>query len=151
VIEVVHAVGLALADQLAAADVELTVEPPPPALDTRAVIAEDDLATVLENLLTNALRALASHPVRRIRVAVSAEQRRLRLHVSDSGPGIPLELRERLFLPGVSTRPGSGGYGLWRAREILAHYGGSIRLEPVRPGQGAVFTLALRSLSSRAG
>jgi hypothetical protein len=70
----------------------------------------------------------------------------LRIAVSDTGPGIPPELRDSLFEPFVTGRPDGTGLGLAIARELSDAHGGCLRLAD--PGGetsncGAVFVLEL--------
>jgi signal transduction histidine kinase len=67
--------------------------------------------------------------------------------VEDRGPGVPADLRERIFepfyrLPGASEREGGVGLGLSLVRSIAERHGGSVRCEP-RPGGGARFEVEL--------
>ena len=69
------------------------------------------------------------------------------VHVEDRGPGVPPELRERIFesfyrLPGASEKEGGVGLGLALVRSIAVRHGGSVRCE-ARPGGGARFVLEL--------
>lgn len=63
--------------------------------------------------------------------------------VSDTGQGIPPEIREHLFTPFVTTKaPGSGtGLGLASTKALMEEVGGSIRLDS-GSGPGAAFVLA---------
>jgi signal transduction histidine kinase len=71
--------------------------------------------------------------------------------VRDSGPGVPPELRERIFEPFVSGRAGAenAGLGLYVCHEIVTHNGGSLRLaergdaQDDGDGDGATFYLSL--------
>jgi GAF domain-containing protein len=67
----------------------------------------------------------------------------IEIRISDQGPGIPVQMRDRLFEPFYSTRPGRfRGFGLWRARQVLRKLGGSIQLaESKRPGTTFVIEL----------
>jgi signal transduction histidine kinase len=51
------------------------------------------------------------------------------LAVSDTGPGIPRELRERIFEPFYSGKPNGSGLGLAIAERIVAAHGGRIDIE----------------------
>src|SRR5690606_4311725 len=101
------------------------------------------LVWALENLLKNALDALAGRGGR-IRVAARrAEDGWVRLYVADTGPGIPGELRDRIFDPGVTSKAGGWGVGLSLVRRIIVNvHGGRIVARP-RRGAGTVFEIEL--------
>jgi len=95
----------------------------------------NQLQQVVVNLVVNALQAIGG--AGRIAVeAAAAPGGRVRLAVSDNGPGVPPELAERIFEPFFTTKPeGEGtGLGLSICYRIAEEHGGSIRLE--RPPQG---------------
>jgi signal transduction histidine kinase len=96
---------------------------------------------VLDNLLTNAIR----HAPVGGAVILGAERapESLTLTVEDTGPGVPLELREHLFEPFVTSRPDGTGLGLAIARELAGAHCGGLVLRPPTPGSGAVFALTL--------
>ena len=66
--------------------------------------------------------------------------------VQDSGPGVPEEIRERIFQPNFTTKEQANhfglGIGLSISREILADYGGDLTVENAPEG-GAVFRVEL--------
>jgi signal transduction histidine kinase len=69
------------------------------------------------------------------------------LRVSDRGPGVPPNLRERIFepfyrLPGASERAGGVGLGLALVKSIAQRHGGTARCED-RSGGGATFVVEL--------
>ena len=69
------------------------------------------------------------------------------LWVDDRGPGVPAELRERIFepfyrLPGASEKEGGVGLGLALVKSIAERHQGSVRCES-RPGGGARFVVEL--------
>jgi len=120
---------------------ELTVEVP---TDAPWVLAESAGATrSLLNLITNAVRHADTGGAR---IGVMVEADRVRLTVSDRGPGIPEEARGRLF-DRFYRAPGGGsggvGIGLVLAREIARAQGGDIVLDQSGPG-GSRFSLVLR-------
>ena len=112
---------------------------------------EDLLHRVIANLVLNAVQA-ARGPVR-ITVSMAAVQaseiphgtnleHAVRLQVRDNGPGIPEEVRERLFQPFVSGRSGGSGLGLAIVqRAVEAHRG--LVLVDSGPGSGTTFTIFL--------
>jgi signal transduction histidine kinase len=99
------------------------------------------LTQVLANLLDNA--AHAAGPGGWVQLGSRSDGNRLVLEVSDSGPGVPPELRERIFEPFFTTKPpGAGtGLGLTTARQIVERHGGTL---DVRDGaSGSVFRIEL--------
>jgi len=62
--------------------------------------------------------------------------------VGDSGPGLPEEIRDRLFRPFVSTKGSGMGLGLWLSRSIVETHGGRLSCDS-NSGEGTlcVFTL----------
>jgi two-component system sensor histidine kinase KdpD len=110
-----------------------------------SVLADwDRLGQIFENLLSNADRF--APPGTPIVVAVSQEDPGLvTIRVSDSGPGVPVELRPRLFGRFVKgeTEPGGGtGLGLAIVRGLVEAHAGTIALED-RPGGGTTFRFTL--------
>jgi signal transduction histidine kinase len=70
--------------------------------------------------------------------------------VSDTGPGVPRELRERVFDPFVTTKPRGTGLGLVVAKSIVAEHGGEMLVRNRADGVGAVFEVRLRSAAASA-
>ncbi|MCC6673061.1 MAG: HAMP domain-containing histidine kinase [Planctomycetes bacterium] len=98
-------------------------------------IDRDLVERSLDNLVENALAAGA----REVRVSVTARADATLLEVEDDGPGVPHEVRARLFEPFVSGR-GSSGLGLALVRAAVEAHGGSVTLQPSL--RGAHFVLA---------
>ncbi len=101
---------------------------------------------VLVAVLGNARDALSETPRKDKAVDVLAERGadgRLRVQISDNGPGVPEAIRERIFEPFFTTKPeGQGtGLGLAVAYGILRDAGGSLTLEA--GGSGAAFQIDL--------
>jgi signal transduction histidine kinase len=105
----------------------------------------NQLRQVLLNLMLNAGQAMERSPERRLLVATrETPEGGVELRVSDTGPGIAAEVRDKLFRPFITTkRPGQGtGLGLSVSRSIVEAHGGTIRAESL-PGQGATFVVTL--------
>ncbi|MBU1699815.1 MAG: GHKL domain-containing protein [Candidatus Eisenbacteria bacterium] len=110
--------------------------------DTFVRASKDDLAFILENLLSNALRAIEQTPLKQISIATSLNGRYACIEISDTGIGIPPEDAERIFNFGVSNRE-SGGTGLHASRRLLDELGGELHLKESRPGLGTTMELRL--------
>jgi signal transduction histidine kinase len=100
------------------------------------------LEWALEVLVKNAVDALAG---RGGRIALSARRRPeggAIVTVADDGPGIPRDLRARIFEPGFSTKQSGWGIGLSLARRIVEeNHGGTLRLASA--DRGAAFEIIL--------
>ncbi|MBI4013345.1 MAG: response regulator, partial [Candidatus Rokubacteria bacterium] len=105
------------------------------------------LHQVVLNLVTNAHHAMrGAPPPRHLTLATRVDPARTRvsLEVSDTGPGIPLEIQPRIFEPFFTTKPpGQGtGLGLSLCQGTIEAHGGSISVESA-PGRGATFRVEL--------
>lgn len=99
------------------------------------------------NLLENARAAVTastdeggSSAGTRVRLDADEADGAVRLHVCDDGPGVPEEIRARLFEPFASRSPGGTGLGLAIVARILAAHGGTVELAD-RPPWSTCFTL----------
>jgi two-component system nitrogen regulation sensor histidine kinase NtrY len=108
--------GLALTTRFAADLPLLEVDP-------------DQFRRAVMNLVDNAVEAVGGTGQVTVEVAPGPEAGRVCVVVSDTGPGIRPEDRERLFQPYFSTKVGGMGLGLAIVHEIVTEHGGSIRLE----------------------
>lgn len=100
------------------------------------------IAQVLTNLLVNAAHAIAEveRPMHRVRITARADAQFVAISVSDTGPGIPPDMIERVFDPFYPTKPQDSGTGLGLSisRSILRRMGGDLVAESVL-GEGATF------------
>jgi len=104
----------------------------------------DQMKRVVVNLIDNAAEAL-EHSLQReiwIRTALDPDREVVELVVADSGPGIPSEAKERLFLPFFSTKRRGTGLGLAIISRIISEHHGSIRVEENHP-TGTKFVIEL--------
>ena len=98
------------------------------------------LRQVLENLITNAMQAMPDGG--HIGVEARRETGMDVIQVCDDGPGVPAELRDRLFEPLVTGRAKGTGLGLAICRQIVERHGGSIELLTAQT-PGATFQIRL--------
>lgn len=104
----------------------------------------DAIREMLLNLYNNTKEALNGKPGR---IAVTGEliENRIILTFADSGPGVPVELREKVFTPYFTTKEAGTGLGLPTVHRIAADLGGSVRVEESRLGGAAfIITIPLR-------
>jgi signal transduction histidine kinase len=105
-----------------------------------------ELRAALHALVVNAVEA--SPPGAQIVVRVETRDgEQARVTVEDAGPGLPDEVRARLFTPHVTTKPSGSGMGLFLAHRIATtRYGGGLSLEERQPrGTRAVLDLGPRT------
>jgi len=103
------------------------------------------LQQVLLNLVKNAIDAMSSvaPDARRVRLTTSFDgHSTVLLSVQDSGPGIPVENRERMFDPFFTTKSGGMGMGLAICFTVVENHGGKLRLVK-SDSEGSIFELAI--------
>ena len=142
--DVVSAFATESADQLETRGVALRVRSDDG--DGRINADPNQLRRILVNLVENAVDALTGDPdaegdeaKRPKRASVTLVVRRMRrslkLTVKDNGPGIPEDIRERVFEPFFTSKAGGSGLGLYLVREIALASGGTMTLSS-REGRG---------------
>ena len=96
------------------------------------------------NLLINAQQAMPDGGELIARVGVERDTL-VRIDIIDTGPGIPDELKERVFDAYYSTKKAGSGLGLAQTRQMIRQHGGRIHLTS-EPGRGSCFTILLPRL-----
>jgi signal transduction histidine kinase/CheY-like chemotaxis protein len=138
----------------------------PPDTEVRTDLADDlcmvngdpvQLSQVISNLHRNAVEALGSAGGGRVTIVtrnVQVDGERppaladhpsgdyVELSVTDTGPGMRAETRERIFEPFFTTKEGGRGMGLAASYGIVTHHGGQVEVASM-PGQGTVFRVYL--------
>lgn len=137
IVPLVRSVLELLEHQARRASIALELVAPPRLL---SVCDRDQVQQVVLNLLTNAMRATPAGG--RVTVELKATDDRVHLEVRDSGPGIDLAHKDRLFEAFfTTTAEGEGtGLGLAIVRSILIEHGGTIDASNLETG-GACFTV----------
>jgi two-component system nitrogen regulation sensor histidine kinase GlnL len=109
----------------------------------------EQLIQALLNIVRNAAQALEgrgeivlrTRALRQVTLAKRRHRLALQLQVIDNGPGIPESIREQMFYPLVSGRPGGSGLGLTLAQNFIQQHHGVIEVDS-RPGR-TCFTVML--------
>ena len=106
------------------------------------------LEAVFHNLLSNAIQAMTpAGGDLRVTTRCLADNR-VEITFADTGPGIPPELQQTIFNPGVSGKADGLGIGLWLVETFINQFGGSIDFTSA-PGQGTTFTVVLQEAGSK--
>src|SRR5262249_30233487 len=114
-----------------------------------AVKADPDLLVqVLVGLLSNAASVVPAGG--QVLLEARAVGKAVELAVADTGPGVPREIRGRVFEPFFTTRDKGTGLGLAVARQIVEAHSGQIDVGD-RPGGGARFVISLPFVADGAG
>jgi two-component system sensor kinase FixL len=109
-----------------------------PAVHVNAI----QLQQVILNLVRNAFEALVETPTEERKVVLATSQTagsEVEIRVTDSGPGIPPTIADRLFHPFATSKKNGTGLGLAMSRTIVQSHGGTIGAEPVAPRGTSVF------------
>ncbi len=136
----VNDVGKLVASAIESTAVPATVEilasvPPASTLD----VDGDQMRQVLVNLITNSIQAMSGKG--KVWVDVNREASATLMRVRDAGPGIPAEVRSRVFEALFTTKAKGSGLGLALCRRIIEAHGGSIVVEPTSEGASFLITL----------
>jgi two-component system sensor histidine kinase FlrB len=112
---------------------------------TKSVTAKVDkhlLHQAVLNLLINAIDAAAGSKQSAVNIEVTGTETEVFISVSDSGPGISDEIRDRIFDPFFTTKDSGTGLGLAIVHSIVSTHGGGLVVENGRE-HGAIFTICL--------
>lgn len=115
--------------------------------DIEVAVDPGELDSIILNLMTNAIYWLSSVEKSNRQLVFSAapvaNTQKILVRADDSGVGISNDIVDRVLLPGVTKRPEGIGMGLTVASELVAEYGGQVRVE--HPGKlgGASFVFDL--------
>jgi len=101
----------------------------------------DALTRAFRNLLGNAVEALADQPDGCIDVTITTTTNRLEVAISDNGPGVSVDNREKLWDPDFTTKSRGTGLGLALVRQTVHAHGGSVELRGDE--RGACFVVQL--------
>lgn len=114
-----------------------TAGPPETCLDG------DQIGRVISNLLINASQAMEGQG--EIWLSAEHDRHEVRIRVRDSGPGVPSDLRHRIFEALFTTKAKGSGLGLALCRRIAEAHGGTIVLEPSDGGACFLLTIPVQT------
>ena len=129
-----------------------------PSVPVLAEVDEPHFKQAMLNLMLNAVQAMdgvaaSASPRGELMVRLESDSEEIRVHVIDTGPGIPASRVDEIFRPYVSGKPGGSGLGLPTARRIIEEHGGELSVHS-EPGRGSDFLIRMprfRSESAATG
>jgi signal transduction histidine kinase len=130
-----------------AAERNIVVKVTPPVAPVAVRCANGVLASLISNLVRNAIKHMGNSPRREVEVRVAPRHDRVRFEVEDTGPGLPPELVSNAFDPyvrGAGTSEPGLGLGLATVRRLVEGHFGRYGVVS-RPGEGALFWFELPS------
>jgi signal transduction histidine kinase len=106
-----------------------------------ALADKNRIVQVFMNIISNGVQAMAGKGGD-LTIAVRRQGGEVRVCVSDSGPGIPADQRQKIFDPFFTTKAAGTGLGLSITKKIVDEHKGAIFIDS-RPGEGTTFTICL--------
>lgn len=122
VADVLNSVVAFLADNLR--NTAIAIEVIPRSLELRA--DSQLLDQLLVNVVKNAADAMQESVTKSLRLSAGIEYGRVIIRIIDSGPGIPENLQDQVFIPFFTTKRDGSGIGLSLSRQIMTAHGGEI-------------------------
>ncbi len=108
-----------------------------------SVLADaDQMRQVVLNIILNAADAMPQGGALRIRSYFEPKSNQVMLRISDTGPGIPVEIQDKLFEPFFTTKKTGTGLGLAIAYGIMERHRGALKVES-SPGHGTTIVVSL--------
>jgi two-component system, NtrC family, sensor kinase len=137
----VEATANLLKSNAALRHIQVSVEGGHPVVEADAGL----LTIVIENVLANAAQAMEGRGS--IRVSVEEVENACHILISDSGPGIPTDVLEKIFTPFFTTKARGSGLGLPTAKRLIEAQRGQIAVASP-PGGGTTVTITLPALGA---
>ncbi len=112
----------------------------PPSLQ----VDPDQMKRVFMNIFDNAIDAMEQKGTITIKTFYDRDKKKLTIEISDLGPGIAVEDKDKIFLPDYSTKKKGTGLGLAIVNQVIVEHNGSIDFSNLEP-HGAKFTIKIPS------
>jgi two-component system, NtrC family, nitrogen regulation sensor histidine kinase NtrY len=115
----------------------------------KAIAGDPDLLhRALSNLVLNAMEAMPDGGT--LTLATHQNEERMRVEISDTGPGLSQQECERLFTPYYTSKPHGTGLGLAIVQSIVSDHGGKVAVRS-QPGRGTTFVIELPANTDKLG
>ncbi len=102
----------------------------------------DQMKRVFMNIFDNAIDAMEQNGTITIKTFYNKDKKKLTIEISDLGPGISVEDKDKIFLPDYSTKKKGTGLGLAIVNQVIVEHNGSIDFSSLEP-HGAKFTIKI--------
>ncbi len=109
---------------------------------TSLLVDSDQMKRVFMNIFDNAIDAMEQKGTIKIKTFYDKDTKKLRIEISDLGPGISVEDKEKIFQPDYSTKKKGTGLGLAIVHQVIVEHNGSIDFSNISP-HGAKFTIEI--------
>jgi two-component system, NtrC family, sensor kinase len=113
------------------------------------LVDPDQIQQVFVNIILNAAEAMTKGGSLKIHSAALPDHQSVTITFRDTGPGIPEEVREKIFDPFYTTKEHGTGLGLSISYGIIEQHGGTIVVDSA-PGKGSTFAITLPILTTEA-
>jgi len=100
------------------------------------------LSQVFGNLIMNAIEAMGSDGQLTISTFPDSKRKKVCVTIADNGPGLPEDIKDRLFQPFTTTKETGTGLGLTLSKHLVEHYQGDLQISS-KIGQGVTVTVCL--------
>ena len=104
----------------------------------------DQMKRVFMNIFDNAIDAMEQKGTITIKTFYDTDKKKLTIEISDLGPGIAVEDKDKIFLPDYSTKKKGTGLGLAIVNQVIVEHNGNIDFSNLEP-HGAKFTIKIPS------
>jgi two-component system nitrogen regulation sensor histidine kinase NtrY len=102
----------------------------------------DQMKRVFMNIFDNAIDAMEQKGTINIRTFYDKDKKKMKIEISDRGPGIAVKDHDKIFLPDYSTKKKGTGLGLAIVNQVIIEHNGSIAFSNQEP-HGAKFTIEI--------
>ncbi len=109
---------------------------------TNVFADREQFSRAIINLVKNALQAIPEGEKGEIEISLARRESMIVISVADNGPGIPIELRDKLFSPSFTTKTSGMGLGLAIVKNIVENFSGKIWFE-TELGKGTTFYVGI--------
>lgn len=102
----------------------------------------ENLNAAFTDLIINAIQAMSGCPVKQLTISIQPGAKEVSIFIKDTGTGIPVNIKDRIFDKGFTTKADGNGNGLYNVQNRIAAHGGKIKIKETGPC-GTTFEVCL--------